>query len=42
LTSGVAGEYIEITARTVPKEPSLDERIVYKITIKQDQFVHEK
>lgn len=40
--SGVAGEYIEIVARTVPEEPSLDERIVYKITIKQDKFVHEK
>lgn len=40
LTAGVAGRYIEITAQTIPEEPSIDERIVYKITVEQDKFVH--
>jgi len=40
LTAGVAGKYIEITAQTVPERPSTDERIVYKITVQEDRFVH--
>lgn len=40
LVAGVAGQYIEITAQTVPEEPSMDERIVYKITVEKNKFVH--
>ncbi len=40
LVAGVAGKYVEITAQTVPEKPSADERIVYKITVEQDKFVH--
>jgi metal-dependent HD superfamily phosphatase/phosphodiesterase len=42
LVAGVAGKYIEITAQTVPEEPSTDERIVYKITVEKDRFVHKR
>ena len=40
LVTGVAGKYIEITAQTVPDKPSMDERIVYKIVVQKDKFVH--
>ena len=40
LSASVAGKYIEITAQTFPEEPSTDERIVYKITVERDKFVH--
>lgn len=40
LVTGVAGKYIEITAQTVPEKPSTDERIVYKIVVQKDKFVH--
>jgi len=40
LTAGVAGKYIEISAQTVPEKQSIDERIVYKITVEKDKFVH--
>jgi len=40
LVAGVTGKYIEITAQTVPEKPFLDERIVYKITVEKDKFVH--
>jgi len=40
LVAGVAGKYVEITAQTVPEKPSMDERIVYKITVEKDKFVH--
>ena len=40
LVAGVAGKYVEITAQTVPEKPFIDERIVYKITIEKDKFVH--
>ncbi len=40
LVAGVAGKYVEITAQTVPEKPSTDERIVYKITVEKDKFVH--
>jgi len=42
LTSGVASGYIEITAQTTPEQPSMDERIIYKITVDKDKFVHTK
>jgi metal-dependent HD superfamily phosphatase/phosphodiesterase len=42
LVSGVAGKYIEITAQTIPETPSKDERIIYKITVEKDKFVHSK
>ena len=42
LTAGVACKYIEITAQTVPEKQSIDERIVYKITVEKDKFVHKK
>jgi len=42
LVAGVTGEYVEITAQTVPEEPSLDERIIYKITVEKDKFVHKR
>jgi metal-dependent HD superfamily phosphatase/phosphodiesterase len=42
LTSCVAGKFIDVTAQTVPEKSSLDERIIYRITVKQDKFVHEK
>jgi hypothetical protein len=40
LAAGVAGKYIEITAQTVPEKPSIDERIIYKITVEKDKFIH--
>jgi metal-dependent HD superfamily phosphatase/phosphodiesterase len=40
LVSGIASRYIEITAQTIPEQPSMDERIVYKITVEKDKFVH--
>jgi len=40
LVAGVAGKYIEIAAQTVPEKPFVDERIVYKITVEKDRFVH--
>ncbi len=40
LVTGVAGKYIEITAQTFPEKPSTDERIVYKIVVQKDKFVH--
>jgi len=40
LSAGVAGRYIDITARTVPEEPSIDERIVHKITVERNKFIH--
>jgi len=40
LVTGVAGKYIEITAQTVPEKPSMDERIIYKIVVQKDKFVH--
>ncbi len=40
LTAGVAGEFIEVSARTVPEKQSIDERIVYKITVEKNKFVH--
>jgi len=40
LVTGVVGKYVEITAQTVPEEPSIDERIIYKITVEKDKFVH--
>ncbi len=40
LVAGVAGKYVEITAQTVPEKPSMDERIIYKITVEKDKFVH--
>jgi len=42
LVAGVACKYIEITAQTVPERPFVDERIVYKITVEKDKFVHTK
>ena len=40
LTAGVAGNFIEVSAQTVPEKQSIDERIVYKITVEKDKFVH--
>jgi metal-dependent HD superfamily phosphatase/phosphodiesterase len=40
LVSGVAGKYIEITAQTIPDQPSTDERIIFKITVEKDRFLH--
>jgi metal-dependent HD superfamily phosphatase/phosphodiesterase len=40
LVTGVAGKYIEITAQTIPDKPSTDERIIYKITVEKDKFLH--
>jgi metal-dependent HD superfamily phosphatase/phosphodiesterase len=42
LVAGVAGKYIEITAQTIPDQPSADERIIYKITVEKDKFIHTK
>ena len=33
---------IEITAQTVSDQPSTDERIIYKITVEKDKFLHTK
>jgi len=40
LVASVAGKYVEITAQTVPEKSSIDERIIYKITVEEDKFVH--
>jgi len=40
LVAGVASKYIEIAAQTVPEKASIDERIVYKITVEENKFVH--
>lgn len=40
LVAGVIGKYVEITAQTLPEKPSMDERIVYKIRVEKDKFVH--
>ena len=40
LVASVVGKYVEITAQTLPEKPSMDERIVYKITVERDKFVH--
>jgi metal-dependent HD superfamily phosphatase/phosphodiesterase len=40
LTAGVAGKLIEISAQTVPEKQAIDERIIYKITVEKDKFVH--
>lgn len=42
LISGTAGKYIEVTAQTVPETTTKDERIIYKITVEKDKFVHSK
>jgi metal-dependent HD superfamily phosphatase/phosphodiesterase len=42
LVSGIADKYIEITAQTIPEQPSKDERIIYKITVEKDKFAHSK
>jgi metal-dependent HD superfamily phosphatase/phosphodiesterase len=42
LVASVAGKYVEITAQTVPEKSSIDERIIYKITVEKDKFVHIK
>jgi uncharacterized protein len=42
LVSGMASKYIEISAKTIPEEPSTDERIIYKIVVDNDKFVHSK
>ena len=42
LVSGMASRYIEISAQTIPEEPSKDERIIHKITVEKDKFVHSK
>ncbi len=42
LITGIASEFIEISAQTVPEKQSIDERIVYKITVEKDKFVHTK
>jgi metal-dependent HD superfamily phosphatase/phosphodiesterase len=42
LVAGVAGKYIDIIAQTVPENPFTDERIIYKITLQKDKFVHTK
>jgi uncharacterized protein len=42
LITGIASKYIEITAQTIPEQPSTDERIIYKITVEKDKFVHSK
>jgi metal-dependent HD superfamily phosphatase/phosphodiesterase len=40
LTAGTAGKYIEISAQTVPEKQPMDERIVYKVTVEKDKFIH--
>jgi len=40
LTASVAGEFIEVSAQTVPEKQPIDERIVYKITVEKNKFVH--
>ncbi|UCH02754.1 MAG: phosphohydrolase [Candidatus Bathyarchaeota archaeon] len=40
LVAGVASKYVEIAAQTVPEKASIDERIVYKITVEENKFVH--
>lgn len=40
LTAGVASDFIEVCAQTVPEKQSIDERIIYKITVEKDKFVH--
>jgi uncharacterized protein len=42
LVSGIAGKYVEISAQTIPDQPSTDERIIYKIVVEKDKFVHSK
>jgi uncharacterized protein len=42
LISGMASKYIEISAKTIPEEPSTDERIIYKIVVDNNKFVHSK
>ena len=42
LVSGVASGYVEVTAQTTPEQPSMDERIIYKITVEKNKFVHRK
>jgi uncharacterized protein len=42
LVSGIAGKYLEISAQTMPEQPSTDERIIYKIVVDKDKFVHSK
>ena len=40
LSAGVASEFIEVSAQTVPEKQAMDERIVYKITVEKNKFVH--
>jgi len=40
LTASVVGKHIKIPSQTIPEKQSVDERIVYKITIEKDSFVH--
>jgi metal-dependent HD superfamily phosphatase/phosphodiesterase len=40
LTAGVAGKFIEVSAQTVPEKQAIDERIVYKVTVEKNKFVH--
>ena len=42
MVTGIADRYIEITAQTTPEQPSTDERIIYKISIENDKFIHTK
>ena len=42
LVSGTASKYIEITAQTTPEQPSTDERIIHKIAVEKDKFIHLK
>ena len=42
LITGVASKFIEISAQTVPEKQALDERIVYKITVEKDKFIHKR
>jgi metal-dependent HD superfamily phosphatase/phosphodiesterase len=42
LVSGIAGKYMEISAQTIPEQPSTDERIIYKIVVDNNKFVHSK
>jgi len=42
LVSGMASKYMEISAQTIPEQPSTDERIIYKIVVDNDKFVHSK
>jgi len=40
LVTGVASKYVEVTAQTMPEQSSTDERIIQKITIEKDKFIH--